>query len=301
MTGDLTDVPGVRVGHWTDGEGATGCTVVLLPEDGAVTSVDVRGAAPGTRETDVLHPDNHVQVAHAIALCGGSAFGLAAVDGVMRRLSERGVGVPTPAVPVPIVPAAVVLDLTTGSATARPDADAGYAACLAAENGTPCGGGRIGAGTGATVGKLFGDPVPAGLGTASVQLPGGGTVGAVAVVNAVGDVVAADGSVLAGPDTVRRLLDEGVPAPPPIGSNTTLVVVATDVTLTKVQAHRLAVTAHDGLAHAIRPVHTAYDGDTVFAVSTGGRPASDASMLLLQTAAVEVVAQAIRDAVSPGS
>lgn len=299
MTGDLTDVPGIRVGHWTEPDWQTGCTVVLLPDDGAVTSVDVRGAAPGTRETDVLHPDNQVQVAHAIALCGGSAFGLAAADGVMRRLSERGIGVPTPAVPVPIVPAAVVFDLAPGAEIAVPEAGSGYAACLAAEDGTPCGSGRIGAGTGATVGKLFGAPVPAGLGTASLELPGGGTVGAVAVVNAVGDVVAEDGSVLAGPGTGRRLLDEGVPAPPPIGSSTTLVVVATDVTLTKVQAHRLAVTSHDGLAHAIRPVHTAYDGDTLFTVSTGRRPFADTSLLLLQTAAVEVVAVAIRNAVRP--
>ncbi len=300
MTGDLTDIPGVRVGHWTDAEGRTGCTVVLLPDEGAVASVDVRGAAPGTRETDVLHPDNQVQVAHAITLCGGSAFGLAAADGVVRRLSERGVGVPTPAVPVPIVPAAVVFDLATGSSSARPDAAAGYAACAAAEAGEPCGDGSVGAGTGATVGKLFGSPSPAGLGTASRGLPGGGTVAAVAVVNAVGDVVADNGSVIAGADTVRRLLESGPPAAPPVGTNTTLAVVATDLALTKVQAHRLAVTAHDGLAHAIRPVHTAFDGDTVFAVSTGARPAEDASLLLLQTAAAQVVADAVRNAVQPG-
>lgn len=299
MTGDLTDVPGIRVGHWTDIEGATGCTVVLLPDEGAVASVDVRGAAPGTRETDVLHPDNQVQVAHAFLLAGGSAFGLAAADGVMRRLEERGIGVATPAVPVPIVPSAVVFDLTTGSPPGRPDAAAGYSACLAAEDGGPCGRGRVGAGTGATVGKLLGPEGtrPGGVGTASMSLPGGGTVAALAVVNAVGDVVAEDGSVLAGPGTVRHVLDSGVPAPPATGTNTTLVVVATDVTLTKVQAHRLAVTAHDGLALAIRPVHTAYDGDTVLVASTGTVEAGDTSLLLLQTAAVEVVATAIRDAV----
>jgi L-aminopeptidase/D-esterase-like protein len=297
MAGDLTDVRGLRVGHWTDEVGLTGCTVVLLPDVGAVTSVDVRGAAPGTRETDVLHPDNQVQVAHAILLSGGSAFGLAVADGVMQRLEERGIGVPTPGGPVPIVPAAVVFDLAAGSAAARPDAGSGRAACLAAEEGGPCGAGRIGAGTGATVGKLFGSPSPAGLGTASLRLPGGGTVGAVAVVNAVGDVVDEDGKVLAGPGTVQRVLADGPPQAPPIGTNTTLAVVATDVALTKVQAHRLAVTAHDGLAHAIRPVHTAYDGDTVFAVSTGSHPAGDTSLLLLQAAAVEVVAQAIRSAV----
>jgi L-aminopeptidase/D-esterase-like protein len=247
----------------------------------------------------VLHPDNQVQVAHAILLTGGSAFGLAAADGVMRRLEERGAGVTTPAGPVPIVPAAVIFDLTTGSPAGRPGVAAGYAACVEAEAGAPCGSGPVGAGTGATVGKLFGSPSPAGLGTASLRLPGGGTVAAVAVVNAVGDVVAEDGSVLVGAGTVRRLLADGLPGAPPVGTSTTLAAVATDVALTKVQAHRLAVTAHDGLAHAIRPVHTAYDGDTVFAVSTGRLPADDTSLLMLQTAAVEVVARAIRSAVRP--
>lgn len=300
MSGDLTDVPGIRVGHWTDPVGRTGCTVVLLPDSGAVASVDVRGAAPGTRETDVLSPDNQVQVAHAILLTGGSAFGLAAADGVVRRLEERGIGVPTPAVPVPIVPTAVVFDLAEGQAVARPDAAAGYAATLAAEAGAPCGNGRLGAGTGATVGKLFGhdQAEPGGVGTASLRLPGTGTVGAVAVVNALGDVVAEDGARLAGPGTVARLLSSGVPGPPPAGSNTTLAVVATDLALTKTQAHRIAVTAHDGLAQAIRPVHTAFDGDTVFAVSTGSVPSGDTSLLMLQAAAVEVVARAIRRAVS---
>jgi L-aminopeptidase/D-esterase-like protein len=299
MVGDLTDVPGIRVGHWTDPVGRTGCTVVLLPDEGAVTSVDVRGAAPGTRETDLLNPDNQVQAAHAILLGGGSAFGLAAADGVMQRLEERGIGLPTPGGRVPIVPAAVVFDLTAGSSAARPGAASGHAAAVAAEQGTPCGRGQVGAGTGATVGKLFGPAttVDAGLGTAALALPGGGTVAAVAVVNAVGDVVDASGSVVAGASTVRRILTEGVPQAPPIGASTTLVVIATDVTLTKGQAHRLAMTAHDGLAHAIRPVHTAYDGDTVFATSTGRRPAGDSSLLLLQTAAAEVVAAAIRDAV----
>ena len=303
MTGDLTDVPGIRVGHWSDPVGATGGTGVLMPDEGAVASVDVRGAAPGTRETDVLHPDNQVQVAHAFVLTGGSAFGLATADGVMRRLEERGVGVPTPGGPVPIVPAAVVFDLTTGSPPGRPSAAAGHAACVAAEAADPCGRGSVGAGTGATVGKLFGpdEARPGGLGTASITLPGGGTVAALAVVNAVGDVVDRDGTVLAGPGTVRRILEDGLPVAPPLGTNTTLVVVATDVTLSKVQAHRVAVTSHDGLAHAIRPVHTAYDGDAVFVASTGRVEVGDTSLLLLQTAAVEVVASAVRDAVSASS
>lgn len=297
MAGDLTDVPGVRVGHWTEPEGRTGCTVVLLPDQGAVAGVDVRGAAPGTRETDVLAPANQVQVAHAVLLTGGSAFGLAAADGVMRRLEERGIGVPTPAGPVPIVSAAVLFDLVP-DVRARPAADSGYAACLEAERGRPCGAGRIGAGAAATVGKLFGPGLarPSGLGTASLALPGAGKVGALAAVNAVGDVVDETGAVLAGPGTVDRLLSAGA-QPPPIGTNTTLVVLATDLALTKTQAHRLAVVAHDGLARAIRPVHTAYDGDTVFAVSTGAIAGDAGTDLVLQAAAAEVVAEAVRAAV----
>jgi L-aminopeptidase/D-esterase-like protein len=295
---DITDVPGVRVGHWSDVSARTGCTVVLLPDEGAVTSVDVRGAAPGTRETDLLAPDHQVQVAHAILLTGGSAFGLAAADGVMGWLEERGAGVPTPAARVPIVPAAVLYDLAVGRADVRPGPAEGRAAAEAALAGRPCGAGVVGAGTGATVGKLFGEPVAGGLGTASVALPGGGTVGAVVAVNAVGDVVDEDGSLLAGAGTVARLLTE-VPPAPPVGSATTLVVVATDVGLTKTQAHRLAVVAHDGLAQAIRPVHTSYDGDTVFATSTGSVVAADPSLLTLQTAAVVAVAQAVRRAVQP--
>ncbi len=304
MSGDLTDVPGLRVGHWSDPVGRTGCTVVLLPEAGAVASVDVRGAAPGTRETDLLTPDATVQVAHAVLLTGGSAFGLAAADGVMARLEERGLGVPTQAGAVPIVPAAVLYDLAVGSSAARPGREAGYAATLAAEGGDPCGSGPHGAGTGATVGKLFGAPVPGGLGTASLRLPGGAHVGAVVAVNAVGDVVADDGGVLAGADTVARVLAGETPPlpPPPPGSNTTLALVATDLPLTKTQAHRLAVVAHDALALAIRPVHTAFDGDTVFAVSTGagagsGAPLDPWTLLTLETAAVAVLAMAIRSAV----
>ena len=295
MAGALTDVAGVRVGHWTDLDRRTGCTVVLLPDEGAVAGVDVRGAAPGTRETDLLEPSNQVHVVHALLLTGGSAFGLGAADGVMRRLEERGIGVPTPAGPVPIVPAAVLFDLAP-EVRARPDADAGYRACVEAERGEPCRSGPLGAGTGATVGKLFGNPSPSGVGTAAIALPGGGTVSALVAVNAVGDVVDDDGSVLAGPGSAGRLLAEGAP-PPPIGTNTTLAVVATDVTLTKAQAHRLAVVAHDGFARSIRPVHTAYDGDTVFAVSTGRVDHDPATELVLQTAAAEVVAQAIRAAI----
>lgn len=298
--GDLTDVPGIAVGHWSDPEARTGCTVVLLPPDGAVTAVDVRGAAPGTRETDLLDPSATVQVAHAVLLAGGSAFGLAAADGVMAHLEALGRGVPTAGGPVPIVPAAVLYDLTVGSARVRPDAAAGLSACRAAEDGRPCGSGRLGAGTGATVGKLLGQAyaVDGGLGTASRRLPGGGVVGAVVAVNAVGDVVAEDGRVLAGADTTARLLRGDTPDLPVLGTNTTLAVVATDLILTQAEARRLAVAAHDGLAHAIRPVHTSFDGDTVFAVSTGlGATPDQWGRAVLEVAAAEVLADAIRAAV----
>lgn len=293
--GDITDVPGVRVGHWTDAAGRTGCTVVLLPDAGAVAGVDVRGAAPGTRETDLLAPANSVQAVHALLLTGGSAFGLAAADGVMRRLEERGIGVETGSGRVPIVPAAVLYDLGAGSPRSRPDATAGYRAAVAAEAGSPCGRGPVGAGAGATVGKAFGDSTPAGIGTASLRLVAGGTVGALAAVNALGDVVEEDGSVKAGPGTAARLLADSPPPAPTPGTNTTLVVLATDLALTKTQAHRLAVVAHDGLARSIRPVHTAFDGDTVFAASTGA--VTHEQTLVLETAAAEVVARAVRDAV----
>jgi L-aminopeptidase/D-esterase-like protein len=286
---DIIDVPGIRVGHWTDTVAQTGCTVVLLPADGAVASVDVRGAAPGTRETDLLRPENTVERIHALCLSGGSAFGLAAAHGVMGYLASKGVGFAVGPAIVPIVPAAVVFDLGIVLSGAHPDADAGRHACVDAEPGSLCGNGRFGAGTGATVGKLLGpeQAVPGGIGTASSALPGGGTVGALAVVNAFGNVVAADGSLLAGV--------EGNPVAPSMGGNTTLAVVATDVRLTKVQAQRLATVAHDGFAHAIRPVHTSYDGDTIFAVSTG---TAEQDTLTLEMATVEVVARAIRNAVT---
>ncbi len=292
VSDDITDVPGIRVGHWTDTVGQTGCTVVLMPPEGAVASVDVRGAAPGTRETDLLRPENIVERVHALCLSGGSAFGLAAADGVMTYLRDHGVGFPVGPAIVPIVPAAVVFDLLVGDAEAFPDSAAGRHACVDAEPGSPCGNGRFGAGTGATVGKLAGPEhaAPGGVGTASASLPGGGTVGALAVVNAFGNVVASDGTLLAG--TLEP------PATPLMGGNTTLAVLATDVTLTKTQAARLATVAHDGFAHAIRPVHTSYDGDTIFAVSTGD---AEELTLVLEMAAVEVVARAVRNAVTAGA
>jgi L-aminopeptidase/D-esterase-like protein len=294
---DITDVPGIRVGHWTDPVARTGCTVVLTEPEGAVGSCDVRGAAPGTRETDLLAPGRTVERVHAVLVCGGSAFGLAAADGVMAYLRERGVGQRTPHAVVPIVPAAVIYDLGVGSATGYPDARAGRHACVDAEPGSPCGSGPFGAGTGATVGKVLGPEraVAGGVGTHATVLPGGGVVGALAVVNAVGDVVDASGSVLAGVGSVETLMRDGLPAPPAWGQNTTVAVLATDVALTRTQANRLAVVAHDGLALAIRPTHTSFDGDAVFVLSTGEQPEEP---VVLETAAVEVVAAAVRAAVT---
>ncbi len=291
MSDDITDVPGIRVGHWTDAVGQTGCTVVLLPPEGAVASVDVRGGAPGTRETDLLQPGRTVERIHALCLSGGSAFGLAAADGVMGYLAARRVGFEVGTTVVPIVPAAVIFDLGILGGV-HPDAESGRHACVDAEPGSPCGNGRFGAGTGAMVGKLLGPEraVPGGVGSASRQLPDGGVIGALAVVNAVGDVVGATGDLLAGVGASDVLL------PPPPGSSTTLAVVATDVALTKAQAQRLATVAHDGFAHAIRPVHTSLDGDTIFALSTG---TAEQDSLTLEIAAVDVVARAIRNAVAP--
>jgi L-aminopeptidase/D-esterase-like protein len=297
----ITDVPGVRVGHWSDLVGRTGCTVVLLPDEGAVAGVDVRGSAPGTRETDLLRPGMLVERAHAICLCGGSAFGLAAADGVMRYLRERGVGFPAGPARVPIVPAAVVFDLGVGSADAHPGPDEGYAASAAA--GSPVAEGRVGAGTGATVGKLLGPDLgsPGGVGSAAVRLPGGAVVGALAVVNAVGDVVGRDGRVLAGirdgTDAWRTLLEGGAPPRATFGTNTTLGVVATDAALDRMQCQKLAQVAQDALALAIRPAHTMFDGDTVFAVSTG---TAGADMTSLGAAAVEALRTAIERAVGDG-
>jgi L-aminopeptidase/D-esterase-like protein len=291
--GALTDVPGIRVGHWTDREAGTGCTVVLC-ERGATAGVDVRGAAPGTRETDLLRPASLVEEVHAVLLSGGSAFGLDAAGGVMCYLEERGIGFRTPAGPVPIVPAAVLFDLGLGRADVRPDAAAGYAACLAAS--TTVAEGSLGAGTGATVAKAAGlaGAVKGGIGTASRVLPGGAIIAALVAVNSVGSVHdPATGAVLAGP---RAAGGSG-----PLvfaGANTTLAVVATTAALGKAAANRLATVAHDGLALAIRPAHTAYDGDTVFALSlppTDGAP--PVQPVILDAAAGEVVAAAIVRAV----
>lgn len=298
----ITDVPDVRVGHWSDHVAMTGCTVVLFKAEGAVAGVDIRGSAPGTRETDLLRPGRLVERIHALALCGGSAFGLAAVEGVMRFLRERKVGVDTGPALVPIVPAAVIFDLNSGRPDSFPAAEAGYAACLDAERGEPVHCGRLGAAAGATVGKLFGfeHSQPGGCGSAALTIPGGAKVGALAIVNALGDIVEGE-RIIAGARTDGRFLDswrtmlsgERLPRPFP-ASNTTLGVIATDAKLDKAQCQKLAEVGHDGLALAIRPVHTMFDGDTVFAVSTGDKTAD---LNLLSAGAVDVMARAIRGAV----
>lgn len=315
MNDSIVDVAGVSVGHFTDSRRPTGCTVVLVPE-GATCGVDVRGASPGTRETELLSPLNAVEQVHAVLLSGGSAFGLDAAGGVMRWLEERGIGVAVGPAPedsrtdkpirVPIVPAAILFDLWFGDARIRPDAEAGYAACAAASRDAPAQG-NVGAGTGATVGKLFGieRAMRGGIGSAAVTVAGI-SVGALVAVNALGDVIdpasgrpiagarTADGMRLIG--TMDALLRGELPAPFQPGSATTLGVIATDARLTKAQASKVAQMAHDGLARCINPVHTMGDGDTLFALGTGAADRS-ANVTLLGALAAEVTARAVLRAV----
>ena len=303
--GAITDVPGIEVGHYTETRRPTGCSVVLV-RGGAVGGVDVRGAAPGTRETDLLSPTNTVDTVHAVLLSGGSAYGLDAASGVMRWLEERGIGLNVGPALVPIVPAAVLFDLMVGDARIRPDAAAGHAACEAASARAPAEG-CVGAGTGALVGKVFGHEraMKGGIGTASVTV-GGVTVGALVACNALGDVIDPDtAAVIAGArsadgkrlvDTRRSLLAGEPPIPILAGSNTTIGVVATDARLTKAQATRMAQASHDGLARAINPVHTVADGDTMFALATG-RAASHPGMMVLAAMAAEATARATARAV----
>ena len=313
--GSITDIAGLAVGHATESGRPTGCTVVLC-EAGATCGVDVRGAAPGTRETDLLRPDNLVEQVHAVLLAGGSAFGLDAAGGVMRWLEERGcgyavgpvVGAGETATPVrvPIVPAAVLFDLWLGDPRIRPGADSGYAASAAARPCPPAQG-NVGAGAGATVGKLFGieRAMKGGIGTASLRI-GAVTVGALVAVNAIGDVVdPASGRILAGArtadgqallDSVAAILRGEGPESALAGMATTIGVVATDAALSKAQANKLATMAHDGLARCIRPVHTMTDGDTLFALATGGS-GRIGEMTVLGVMAAEVTARAVLNAV----
>ena len=318
IRGGLTAVAGIEVGHFTDARRPTGCTVILAC-GGAVAGVDVRGASPGTRETDLLDPVNAIDTVHAILLAGGSAYGLDAAGGVMRWLEERGIGVtigvppadgaPPPFV-VPIVPAAILFDLWIGDPRIRPDAAAGYAACDAASSAAPAEG-NVGAGAGASVGKLFGigRAMKGGVGTASIEV-GGLNVAALVVVNAIGDVVdPRSSSVVAGARSADGRTILGTMAalkrgelPPRLdlrataGAATTLAVVATDAVLTKAEATKVAQMAHDGLARSIDPVHTMGDGDVVFALATGasGRPAATT---LVGALAADVLADAVLRAV----
>jgi L-aminopeptidase/D-esterase-like protein len=296
-------LPGIRIGHASDFRGLTGCTVILA-EGGAVCGVDVRGAASGSRELAPCLPGHLVERIHAILLAGGSAFGLDAARGVMQYLESRGVGFRAGPHRIPIVPAAVVFDLNLGRASARPDANMARQACRRAT--TMVGEGSLGAGTGATVGKLFGiaQATKGGVGFASMKLPRGVSVQALAVVNAFGDVIdPRRGEIIAGarlaPGSARFADTEkqmflGKTRRAFGTTNTTLVVVMSNAALDKVQAGQVAVMAQDGMARAIRPVHTQFDGDLVFALSVGQKRAD---LNALGTAAAEVTAGAIVRAV----
>jgi L-aminopeptidase/D-esterase-like protein len=306
MSPAITDVPGLLVGHAQDLEALTGCTIVLTPE-GATGGVDVRGGAPGTRETDLLDPTAMVSIVHAIALCGGSAFGLAAATGVVEWLRERGLGFDAGVAKVPIVPAAVIFDLGLGRADRWPDAAMGYDACAAAA--ATVAEGCVGAGAGATVGKLLGPAgaVKSGVGTWSERLSDGTTIGALAVCNAWGDVYRQiDGQIIAGTRDPQsgRLADSMALLRQPAyqaalggaaGRNTTLAVVATDARLSKAEATKLAQMSQDGLARAIRPAHTPFDGDTVFSLATGQR--AGPPLAILGAIAADVLARAIERSV----
>lgn len=306
----ITDVPGIRVGHAQDETALTGCTVILC-EKGAVGGVDQRGGAPGTRETDALHPIHLVSEVHAVILAGGSAFGLDAASGVVRYLEERGVGFDVRVARVPIVPAAILFDLAIGRSDVRPNAEMGYQACLNATADPPAEG-NVGAGTGATVGKILGmgQAMKSGVGTASLYIGNQVMVGAIAAVNAFGDVIDPEnGKIVAGARAIQK-------GPLKIGSgeyfadtmqvmrtlvgrtilsfasrgHTVIGVVATNARLNKEQANKVAQMAQDGIARTIRPAHTMLDGDTVFALATGERRAD---VNIVGAFAAEVLAQAI--------
>ena len=295
----LTAIEGIQVGHATDVTARTGCTVILCPE-GATAGIDVRGAAPGTRETEAIRPGRLIQKVHAILLTGGSAFGLDAAGGVVQYLEEKGIGFPAGSVRVPIVPAAVIFDLHVGDARVRPDREMGYQACVNATT-EPVAMGTVGAGTGATVGKAPGvTPSSGGVGSACKHLDNGLIVAALVVVNALGNVVNPEtGEIVAGGkindsfvDITERLLDTNIVP----GTNTTIGVVATNATLSVAEATRVAEMAHDGMARTIRPSHTMFDGDTLFTLATGVHTGS--SVNTIGILAAEVVAEAIVNAVT---
>lgn len=309
----ITAIPGIRVGHYTDAENIKGCTVIRFPAEGATAAVDVRGSAPGTRETDLLAPVNLVDKVHAIVLSGGSAYGLDAASGVMSCLEQDKIGFPVgEGIVVPIVPAAVLFDLDIGNPKVRPSAQWGFQACRDAVD-APVAMGNVGAGAGATVGKFLGKKkaMKSGLGSALLEFPEGIMVGAVVAVNALGDVINPEtGDILAGvrgeqPGTfhssVKAVLGQDIGKIFP-GSNTTIGLVATNVPLSKVQLKKVAQMAHDGMARAINPAHTMYDGDTIFTVSVPSQPdmknaASADTVNFVGAAAAEVLAKAIMESV----
>jgi L-aminopeptidase/D-esterase-like protein len=305
MHDDITDIPGIRVGHDTNLEAGTGCTVILC-DTPATGGVDVRGGAPATRETDLLRPLHMVEEVHAIVLTGGSAFGLDSASGVMRYLEEQHIGVDVGVAKVPIVPAAAIFDLALGSASVRPDAVAGYRACQQATGG-PIAQGNVGGGTGATVGKLIGPllAMKGGLGSASTRLPDGTLVGAIVVVNALGNIIDPETrQIVAG---AREPLGDGILPTNPFG-NTTIAVVATNVSLTKEETNKVAQMAHNGLAQVIQPAHTMFDGDTVFALALGPRSETRSDLALaaqrvsmVGAAAATTLARAILKAVRQAS
>jgi L-aminopeptidase/D-esterase-like protein len=266
MHDDITDIPGIRVGHYTNVEAATGCTVILC-DTPAIGGVDVRGGAPATRETDLLQSHNLVEEVNAVVLTGGSAYGLDTASGVMRYLEEQGLGYDTGVASVPIVPAAALFDLGLGSATIRPDAAAGYQTCKQATSEAVMQG-NVGAGTGATVGKMAGPSfmMKGGLGSASTLLSDGTLVGALVAVNALGDIIDPyTQHIIAG---TRNPSGQGYSATSSIG-NTTIAVVATTASLSKHQVNKIAQMAHDGIAQTIHPAHTMFDGDAIFALAMG--------------------------------
>jgi len=313
-TSSITDVPGIEVGHAQDDAALTGCTV-LICRKGAVAGVDVRGSAPGTRETDLLNPINLVEKVHAVLLAGGSAFGLDAAAGIMHYLEEQKIGFNAGIAKVPIVPGAILFDLAIGNKNVRPDAEMGYNACLSASS-APCKEGNVGAGAGASVGKMFGMTLAtkSGLGSASIRI-GGLVVGAIVAVNAFGDIINPDnGEILAGlrsgkfgplhvgsknyfADTLAMLKKPFGRAVLGFASRTNTVIgaVATNARLTKSEATKVAQMAHDGLARAVRPAHTMLDGDTLFALSTGNRKSDVTS---IGAFAAEAMTQAILRAVN---
>lgn len=305
MTISFNQIPGLQVGHAQDFEALTGCTVVLT-QAGAVGGVDQRGGAPGTRETDLLRPLHLVEKVHAVLLTGGSAYGLAAADGVMRWLEEQGIGFPAGVARVPIVPAAVLFDLAVGRADIRPDAAMGYAACQAASSEPGLAAGTVGVGTGTTIGKILGPAaqMKGGVGSAVVEVRPGLWVGALIAVNCLGDVIQPQtGRILAGArklpdndfvDTMQVLKTQLAESFTGSG-NTVIGVVATNATLSKEAANKVAQMAHDGLARAIRPAHTMFDGDTIFALATGQGAGADVT--LIGAYGAEATALAIVEAV----